>query len=179
MVRLFSLRKSIQNWRPPSFLRTKTTALHQGDWDGHIAPPSSISWMCSHTSSTNGGAICQNHSLKGSVSNNSITCSAVSVHPISFSSKEKILWCSINIHSNLRANSRGHCFSLSSQPSFLSNSSSNFCLSSIVNFFGGFQLSSGSSSFLKNWGREQHLGWRSQPLPLPPVSQQPNALVCP
>ena len=43
LVRLFSLQKSMQNWRPPSFLRTKTTALHQGDWDGHITPPSNIS----------------------------------------------------------------------------------------------------------------------------------------
>ena len=108
--------------------------------------------MCSHTSLTNGGAIRQNRSLKGSVSSNSITCSAISVHPNSFSSKEKILWCSINIRSNLRANSRGHCFNLSSWPSFLRNSSSKFCLSSIVNFFGGFRLGSSSSSFLKNSG---------------------------
>ena len=84
LVWLFSLRKSMQNRRPPSFLRTKTTELHQGDWDGRIASPSNIFCMCSHTSSTNGGALCRNHSLKGSVSNNSITCSAVSIHPISF-----------------------------------------------------------------------------------------------
>ena len=108
--------------------------------------------MCSHTSSTNGGAIRRNRALKGLVSNNSITCSAVSVHPISFGSKEKILWCSINIHSNFRANSGGHCFNLSSRPSFLSNSSSNFCLSLIVYFFGGSQLGSSLSSFLKNSG---------------------------
>ena len=94
----------------------------------------------------------RNCSLKGLVSSNSITCSAILVHPISFSSKEKILWCSINIRSNLRANSGGHCFNLSSRPSFLSNSSSNFCLSLIVNFFGGSQLGSSSSSFLKNSG---------------------------
>ena len=129
--------------------------------------------------STNGGAIHWNRSLKGLVSNNSITCSAISVHPISFISKEKILWCSINIRSNLRANSGGHCFSLSSRPSFRSNSSSNFCLSSIVNFFGGFQLGFSSSSFLKTWGRGQHLGQCLQPLPSPPVSWQPNAPVCP
>ena len=108
--------------------------------------------MCSRTSSTNGGAIHLNHSLKGSVSNNSITCSAVPMHPISFGSKEKILWCSINIHSNFRANSGGHSFNLSSRPSFLSNSSSSFYLSSIVNFFGGSQLGSSSSSSFKNSG---------------------------
>ena len=91
LVQLFSQQKSMQNQRPPSFFRTRTTALHQGDWDGRIVPPSCISWMCSCTSSTNGGAMHQNLSLKGSVSNNSITCSAVSVHPISFGSNEKIL----------------------------------------------------------------------------------------
>ena len=91
LVWLFSQRKSMQNRRPPSFFHTRTTALHQGDWDGRIAPLSSISWMCSLTSSTSGGAICRNLSLNGSVSNSSITCSAVSVHPISFCSNEKIL----------------------------------------------------------------------------------------
>ena len=71
LVQLFSLRKSMQNWRPPSFFRTRTTALHQGDSDGRIAPSSSISWMCSLTSSTSEGAIHRNLSLNGSVSNNS------------------------------------------------------------------------------------------------------------
>ena len=92
----------------------------------------------------------RNHSLKGSVSNSSMTCSAASVQPISFGSKEKMLWCSINIRSNFRASSRGHSFSLSSQPSFLSNSSSSFCLSSMVSFFGGSQTGSISSNFFKN-----------------------------
>ena len=57
LVRLFSLQKLMQNRRPPSFLRTKITVLHQVDWDGWMASPSSISWMCSCTSSTKGGAI--------------------------------------------------------------------------------------------------------------------------
>ena len=38
LVWLFSLRKSMQNRRPQSFLCTKTTTLHHGDWDGWIAP---------------------------------------------------------------------------------------------------------------------------------------------
>ena len=59
LVQLFSLRKSIQNRRPPSFLCTKTTALHHRDWDGWIAPPSSISCRCSRTSFTSDGAIWQ------------------------------------------------------------------------------------------------------------------------
>ena len=64
LVGLFSLRKSMQNQRPPSFLRTKTTALHHGDWDGQMAPPSNISCKCSCTSFTSGGAIWWNRSLK-------------------------------------------------------------------------------------------------------------------
>ena len=79
LVRLFSWWKSMQNQRPPSFLRTKTTALHQGDRDGWIAPLSNISCKFSHTSSTSGGAIRRKRSLKGSVSSNSITCSCKSM----------------------------------------------------------------------------------------------------
>ena len=132
--------------------------------------------MCSRTSCTNGGAIHRNHSLKGSVSNNLMMCSAISIHPISFGSKEKILWCSIKIHSNFRANSGGHSFTLSSWSPFLSNSSSSFCLSLMVSFFGGPRSGSILSSFFK---RGQHQGQYLQPLPLPLASQQPNALVCP
>ena len=135
--------------------------------------------MCSRTSSTNGGAICWNRSLKGSVSSNSMTCSAAFVHPISFSSKEKILWCSINIHSNFRANSSGHFFNLSSWPSFLSNSSSSFCLSSMVSFLGGPGRVPSHLVSSRTLGRGQHLGWHSQPLPLLLASRQPSALVYP
>ena len=152
LVRLFSLRKSMQNRRPPSFLHTKTAALHQGDSDGQIVPSSNISCKCSHTSSTSGGAICLNRSSKGSVSSNSMMCSAASIQPISFGSNEKILWCSINIRSNFKANSGGHSFNLSSRPFFWSSSSSNFCLSSILSFFGGSQTCSISSNFFKNSG---------------------------
>ena len=90
LVLAFSLRKSIQNRRVPSFLRTRTMALHQGDFDGQIAPPSSLSCRFSRTSSSKGGAIRRNRSLKGSSSINSMMCSAVSVQPISFLSSGKM-----------------------------------------------------------------------------------------
>ena len=63
-------------------------ALHQGDLEGRIAPPSSISWMCCHTLSAIGGAICQNLSQKGSLLVTSMTCSVISVQAISFGSRE-------------------------------------------------------------------------------------------
>ena len=66
-MRSFSHRKSIQNRRVPSFFLTSMTALHHGELEGQIAPLSSISWMCSLTSSIKGGAICQNCSLNGSL----------------------------------------------------------------------------------------------------------------
>ena len=90
LVLEFNFRKSIQNRRVPSFFRTRTMALHQGDLDGQIAPPSSMSCRFSRTSSSRGGAICQNRSLKGLSSINSMMCSAVSVQPISFLSSEKM-----------------------------------------------------------------------------------------
>ena len=88
---LFSCRKSIQNLKVPSFFHTNTTALHQGEVDDQIAPPSSISCKCWHTSSIKGGAILWNLSLKGSLFVNLMTCLVVSVHPISFFSNEKTL----------------------------------------------------------------------------------------
>ena len=90
LVLEFNLRKSIQNRRVPSFFRTRTMALHQGHLDSQIAPPSSMSCIFSQTSSSSGGAICQNRSLKGSSSINSMMCSAMSVQPISFLSSEKM-----------------------------------------------------------------------------------------
>ena len=94
LVLAFRHQKSIQKFREPSFFLTNTTALHQGDWEGRIAPPSSISWICCHTSSTNGGAMRRNLSLNGLWSSSSISCSVTFVHPISWCSREKMSWYS-------------------------------------------------------------------------------------
>ena len=88
-VLLFSHLKLIQNLKVPSFFHTNMTALHQGEVDGWIALPFNISCKCWHTSSIRGGAILRNLSLKGSLFVNLMTCSVVSVHPISFFSNEK------------------------------------------------------------------------------------------
>ena len=95
----------MQNLKVPSFFHTITTALHQGDWEGHIAPPSSISWMCCRTSSTSCGAILLNLSLKGSScsGSSSMTCLVASVPPISFLSRLKMWWNSIRSRLALRA----------------------------------------------------------------------------
>ena len=128
----------MQNRRVPSFFLTRTMALHQGDFDGRIAPPSNMSCRLSRTSSYRGGAIRWNLSLNGSSSINSMMCSAVSVQPISFLSREKIWWCSINIHSNFRASSGGHSFSCSSPPSCRNNSIRSFCRSLTVSLGPSF-----------------------------------------
>ena len=135
----------MQNWSPPSFFQTKTTALHQGDCEGQMVLPSSISCRCSWTSSKRGGAILQNFSLKGS-SSNSIMCSTASVHPISFLSSEKMSWYSINICSNFRANSGVHHANSSNPPSCFNSCISNRCLS-LMESLGGADPGSCSSSF--------------------------------
>ena len=58
--------------------------LHQGDCDDQIAPTSSISWMCCHTSSTKDGAIHQSPSLNGLLLVTSMMFSVASVHPFLF-----------------------------------------------------------------------------------------------
>ena len=88
--------KSMQNLKVPSFFWTNMTMLHQAEVDGQIAPPSNISCKCWHTSSIKGGAICLNHSLKGSLLVNLMTCSVVSVQPLSFFSSENTLWNSMS-----------------------------------------------------------------------------------
>ena len=90
LVLAFNFRKSMQNRRVPSFFLTRTMALHQGDFNSQIAPPSNMSCRFCRTSSSRGGAIHWNLSLNGSSSINSMMCSAVSVQPISFLSREKI-----------------------------------------------------------------------------------------
>ena len=83
----------MQNCRPPSFLHTSTMALHHELWLGWIVPASNISFMCAWTSSTIGGGILQNLSLKGSSSMTLISCFTRSVQPNSPGSKEK-MWYS-------------------------------------------------------------------------------------
>ena len=90
LVLEFNLQKLIQNRRVPSFFLTRMMALHQGDLDNQIVPPSSMSCRFSRTSSSRGGAIRRNRSLKGLSSINSMMCSAESVQPISFLSSEKM-----------------------------------------------------------------------------------------
>ena len=67
--------------RPQSFLHTSTAALHHGLWIGWIAPTSSISFTWEWTSSTIGGGILWNLSLKGSSSVTLIWCLARSMQP--------------------------------------------------------------------------------------------------
>ena len=124
--------KSIQKWKEPSFFLTNTMALHQGDWEGQMAPPSSISWICCLTSSTSGGAMWQNLSLNGLWSSSLISCSVMSVHPISWGSKEKMSWYSSNSLVALAASLDGHVFSHSSPPSFSRVAISSLCLSSML-----------------------------------------------
>ena len=101
-VWVFSLWKSMQNQRPPSFFLTNTATLHHGNCDSFMVPPPNISCKCSSTSSTKVGAVLQNLSLKGLSSVNSITCFTVLVHLISFGSGENTWWNSSNNHFALR-----------------------------------------------------------------------------
>ena len=155
-VRLFSRRKSMQNLRVPSFFLTRTTALHQGEFEGRIAPPSSISWMCSLTSSTRGGAILLNLSLKGSLFVSFIMCSVASVHPISFLSRENTSWYSIRSQWARLASSSGQSFNMSKPPSFSRIFINSACLSGIV-IFGSLALSS-IPSWRSNSGDASALG---------------------
>ena len=91
---VFRQQKSMQNHRPPSFFCTNITALHQALWLGLIAPDSNISHRWFQTSSTNGGAIHLNHSLKGVSSVTFIMCSMEWVQPNSAGSNENTLWYS-------------------------------------------------------------------------------------
>ena len=82
----------MQNHRPPSFFLTNTTALHQALWLGWIVPDSSISHRWFQTSSTNGGGIHLNHSLKEVSSITFIVCSVEWVQPHSAGSNENTSW---------------------------------------------------------------------------------------
>ena len=88
----FRQQNSMQNCRLPSFFLTNTTALHHALWLGLIAPDSSISCRWFQTSSTRGGGICLNHSLKGVSSATFIVCLVDWVQPNSAGSNENSSW---------------------------------------------------------------------------------------
>ena len=82
----------MQNCRLPSFFLTNTTALHQALWLGQIAQDSNISHRWFWTSSTNGGGIHLNHSLKRASSITFIMCSVEWVQLNSTWSNENTSW---------------------------------------------------------------------------------------
>ena len=82
----------MQKCRPPSFFHTSTKALHQALWLGLMVPDSSISFKWPLTSSTNGGGIHLNHSLKGVSSVTFMICSVEWVQPNSVGSNENTSW---------------------------------------------------------------------------------------
>ena len=88
----FRQQKSIQNCKLLSFFCTNTTALHQALWLDLMAPDSNISCGWLLTSSTKGGGICLNCSLKGLSSVTFIVCSVEWVQPNSIGSKENTSW---------------------------------------------------------------------------------------
>ena len=88
----FRWQKSIQNHRLPSLFCTNTIVLHQALWLGLIVPDSNISHRWFQTSSTNGGGICLNCSLKGVSSITFIICSMEWVQPNSTGSNENTSW---------------------------------------------------------------------------------------
>ena len=88
-VQAFRQQESIQNSKPPSFFCTNTTVLHQALWLGQMALDSNISCRWLLTSSTKGGGIHLNHSLKGVTF---IVCSMEQVQPNSVGSKENTSW---------------------------------------------------------------------------------------
>ena len=93
-MQAFRQQKLIQNHKLPSFFCTNTTALHQALWLGLMAPDFNISHRWLLTSSTKGGGICLNCSLKGVSSVTFIVCSVQWVQPNSVGSKVKMSWYS-------------------------------------------------------------------------------------
>ena len=114
----------MQKCRPLSFFQTNTTALHHALCLGQIAPESNISHKCLWTSSTNGGGICLNHSLKGISLVTLITCSVEWAQPSLLGSNEKMSWYLAKRDQVEAASSGGQDSNL-----LRSNSSNNFsCL---------------------------------------------------
>ena len=91
-MQVFRWQKSIQKCKLPSFFCTNTTALHHTLWLGLMAPDSNISFKWFLTSSTNGGGIRLNHSLKGVSSVTFIICSMEWVQPNSAGSNKNTSW---------------------------------------------------------------------------------------
>ena len=76
----------------PSFFHTNTTALLQALWPDLMAPDSNISCRWLLTSSTKGGGIHLNHSLKGVSLVTFIVCSVEWPQPNSVGSKKNMSW---------------------------------------------------------------------------------------
>ena len=93
-MQAFTQQKLMQKCRPLSFFHTSTTALHQALWLGLMAPDSNISFKWFLTSSTSGGGIHLNHSLKGVSSVTFMICSVEWVEPNSARSNENTSWYS-------------------------------------------------------------------------------------
>ena len=91
-MQAFRQQKSIQKHRPPSFFHTSTMALHQALWLGLMVPDSNISFRWFLTSSTSGGGIHLNCSLKGVSSVTFMICSMEWVQPNSAGSNKNTLW---------------------------------------------------------------------------------------
>ena len=91
-MQVFRWQKSMQKHRLPSFFHTSTMVLHQALWLGLMVPDSNISLKWFLTSSTNGGGIHLNHSLKGVSSVTFMICSVEWVQPNSAGSKENTSW---------------------------------------------------------------------------------------
>ena len=91
-MQAFKQWKSIQKCRPPPFFHTSTTALHQALWLGLMALDSNMSFKWFLTSSTSGGGIHLNHSLKGVLSVTFMICSMEWVQPNSAGSNENTSW---------------------------------------------------------------------------------------
>ena len=96
----------MQKCRLPSFFHTSNMALHQTLWLGLMAPHSNISFKWFLTSSTSGGGIHLNHSLKGGSSVTFITCSVEWVQPNSAGSNENMSWYLARSQQAASANSR-------------------------------------------------------------------------
>ena len=80
-------------------------ALHQALWLGLMVPDSNISFKWFLTSSTSGGGICLNHSLKGVSSVTFMICSVEWVQPNSAGSSKNMLWYSARSQWAASANS--------------------------------------------------------------------------